>query len=260
MLSTSASYQLLVRDLTRTLSTTAQDPQVARETSYYKQAIVNVKSIDDFLADDRVFAYAMRAHGLEDMTYAKAFMRMVLEEGIDERDSFANTLTDRRYREFAEVFNFVRYGDTTTAFTRTQQGTVDRYLRQSLEISAGRENEGVRLALYFERRAGDIDTPIDILADRALLTVVQTALGIAPATSALDIDKQVEQLSHRLDVADFKDPQKLSAFLERFTTLWDVSNPRSAPQVPNVLATQPLEFGINANLLASLQGLKPAGR
>ena len=260
MLSTSASYTLLTRDLSRTLRIAADDPLVARETAYYRKNIARVKSIDDFLADNRLFTYAMRASGLGDMAYAKAFMRQVLEGGIDERTSFANTLADRRYREFVKVFNFARYGETTTAFDRTQQGTIDNYIRQSLEEDAGRSNEGVRLALYFSRRAEGINNAYDILADRALLTVVQTALGISPSTSSLDIDKQADQLSGRLDFTDFKDASKLNEFLERFTTLWDVNNPQSPPQVPGILASQPLEFGLNVNLLASLQNLNIRSR
>ena len=48
----------------------------------------------------------------------------------------------------------------------------------------------MRLALYFERKASGITSAYDILADPALLKVVQTALSIPPETGAQDIDKQ----------------------------------------------------------------------
>src|SRR5260221_14696157 len=98
----------------------------------------------------------MKASGMEDMTYAKAFMRKVLTEGTDDPKSFANTLTDPRYKTFAETFNFARSDATTTIFDRTRQGTVDGYVRQTLEEDAGQDNEGVRLALYFARNASRI--------------------------------------------------------------------------------------------------------
>jgi hypothetical protein len=98
----------------------------------------------------------MKAHGLGDMTYAKAFMEKVLEEGVD-AISFANSLSDKRYAEFAKTFNFKAFGEATTSFTKTQQGVVDKYLRQTLEEQAGDENQGVRLALYFQRKAETID-------------------------------------------------------------------------------------------------------
>ena len=65
----------------------------------------------------------------------------------------ANTLTDPRYLEFASTYDFDRYGSIATTFTKARQGTVDKYLRQTLEENEGAKNEGVRLALYFERKA-----------------------------------------------------------------------------------------------------------
>ena len=195
MLTTTASYRIIAGDLTRSLTTTAAKPQVSRASEYYLANIGNVKSIDDFLSDDRIFSYAMKAFGRQDMTYAKAFMRKVLTEGIDDRESFANGLADPRYHEFAETFNFTRYDAATTSFERTQTGTVDRYVRQTLEEDVGLNNEGVRLALYFERKIANVDSVYEILGDRALLAVVQTALGISAATGATDIDRQA-RLGH----------------------------------------------------------------
>jgi hypothetical protein len=207
-----------------------------------------------------VFAYAMKAYGLEDMTYAKAFMRKVLTEGVDDEKAFARGLTDPRYREFAEAFNFARYGGTATVFERTRQGTVDRYVRQTLEVDAGAQNEGVRLALYFERKAAGVESPYGLLADAALLKVTQTALQLPAATSAMDIEKQAELIAKRLDVADLKDPVKLKKFLNRFASLWELENPSSAPTTPAVLFAQPVEFGIGLGILNSLQALQRGGR
>ena len=67
MLSTTASYLLLSRDLQRSLNNIAEQPQNTRDIEYYQQNITNVKSIDDLLGDDRLYQFAMRAFGLEDM-------------------------------------------------------------------------------------------------------------------------------------------------------------------------------------------------
>ena len=260
MLTTVANFELITRDLDRTLKTTANEPVVARESEYYLANITKVKSIDDFLGDDRLFRFAMKAHGLGDMAYAKAFMRKALEGGVDDPESFANSLVDKRYRDFVEVFNFVRYGDTAIAFDRTQQGTVDRYVRQSLEESVGNTNEAVRLALYFERKAADINSPYDILADRALTQVVQTALGIPAMSSQQNIDRQAETILAKLDLEDFQDPAKVRDFTRRFAALWDTSNPTTSTPVPSIVIGGAIEFGISATLLSQLQGLKPGGR
>ncbi len=260
MLTTTLSYNLISRDLGRAIEQKANQSLVSREIEYYMANISNVKTIDEFVDDTRLFNFAMRAHGLSDMAYAKAFMVKVLEEGIDEPGSFANGLTDPRFREFAETFNFVRYNDATTAFDRTQQGTVDRYTRQALEEDAGAENPGVRLALYFERKASEVTSAFDILGDRALLEVVQTVFSLPTSMSVQSIDKQAEMIASRLDLEDLKDPAKVGELLERFTALWDVNNPQQAPSTPTVAIGQPLQFGLSSNLLASLQNLRLGGR
>jgi hypothetical protein len=259
VLTTLASYRVISKDLPRALSNTAAAPQVKRDSEYYLANIENVKSIDDFLANDRLFKYAAKAFGLGDMAYAKAFLRKVLTEGISKSDSFANTLSDPRYREFAEAFNFAQFGDTTTLFDVTKQGTVDRYVRQTLEENAGKDNDGVRLALYFQRKAPDITSPLELLADPALLKVAQTALGISASSSAMPLDRQVELIADRLDVEDLQDPAKLQSFLNRFASLWELSNPSASAPSPAILFSQPRELGVGASLLTSLQNLKLGG-
>ena len=260
MLTTTVSYNLIARDLGRAIEQKANQGLVSREIEYYLANISNVKTIDDFVDDSRLFNFAMRAHGLSDMAYARAFMVKVLEEGVDDPSSFANGLTDPRFREFATTFNFARYNEATTAFDRTQQGTVDRYTRQVLEEDAGAENPGVRLALYFERKASEISSAYDILGDRALLEVVQTVLNLPTSIASQSIDKQAAMIAARLDLEELKDPTKVSEFLERFTALWDINNPQQAASAPTVAIGQPLQFGLSANLLASLQNLRLGGR
>jgi hypothetical protein len=257
VINTLSSYQLITRDIERSLTQVEKQPMVSRETEYYLANIEKVKSIDEFMADDRLFQYAMKAHGLSDMSYAKAFIRKALEEGIETKDTFANKLTDARYKDFVSTFNFVRHGENTTVFDRTRQGTVDRYLRQTLEEDAGRQNEGVRLALYFERKAPSVTNYYEILADTALAKVVRTALGFPEALAQADIDKQAAMIEARLDLEDLKDPDKLGEMLTRFATLWEIDNPSAAPQSSiSVLFTQQPEFGISTDVLFALQRLK----
>ena len=86
---------------------------------YYRANIGKVKTVDDLVDDNRLFTYVMKAAGLEEMTYARAFMKKVLESDLTDADSFANQLTDRRYRDFAAKFNFNTEGKVST-FTDIQ--------------------------------------------------------------------------------------------------------------------------------------------
>ena len=187
---TYTSYKAVARSLPTTLSRTAATPSVARETAYYNSKISDVRTIEDFVKDDRLLTYAMKAWGLEDMTYAKGLVKKVLQGGVDNPNSLANRLSGGRFRDFAKTFNFNSYGPATTAFDTVTKTTPENYVRQELEKTSGESNEGVRLALYFQRKAPTITSAFSILADRSLLKVVQTVFDIPAAVSAGSIDGQ----------------------------------------------------------------------
>lgn len=222
--STFSTYTLISKNLTRTLELTQKEPVVARETKYYEENISNIKSIEDFVGDTRIFNYAMTAFGLEDMAFAKAYMRKVLEGGIEDKDSFANRLNDDRFVQFVETFNFAKTGEATTQSSTVKQPVVDKHIRQTLEVEQGNDNEGVRLALYFQRAAPDAKSAYSILADPALLEVVQTVFGIPSEMSNADIDRQAAYIDKVMDVEDLQDPAKLDTLIKRFTVMYDAEN------------------------------------
>lgn len=411
MTDTLTRYRLIAKDLPASLSRKAAEPTVAREIAYYEAHIGQVKSVDDLLGDQRLYAYAMKAYGLEDMTYAKAFMRKVLEEGAASAASFANRLADDRYTAFAKAFSFgqgvtatgadpARFGEQaraaslsapklladsydfsgraeasflvesrldattmqsvtirinaqtlagqvanpakvtpaeiavavaaqieasalkgkvqaglaadgslffeTTALTdlgadgayggtgrdvdtlvnaggpnrtltirnaplsanRTAvdvgfgtdlgpdsmaQAVTQAYLRQSLESEAGDADTGVRLALYFARKASTIASAYDILGDAALSQVANTVIGL-PATSGAAtseaLAKRAQLIADKIDIASFRDPAKLDAFVRRFAAIWDAqNNTASAP----ILALFTGTGSLDAETLQSVQ-------
>ncbi|CAO4141075.1 DUF1217 domain-containing protein [Methylorubrum aminovorans] len=418
MTDTLTSYRLIAKDLTASLKRKAAEPSVARETAYYEANIGRVKTVDDFLGDQRLYTYAMKAYGLEEMTYAKAFMRKVLEEGAASSASFANRLADDRYTAFAKAFSFgqgvtvkgtdpARFGlpavaaslsapkrladtydfsgraeasflvesriDATTtqsvtvrlnaktlagqvadlskvtpaeiaaavaaqidasalkgkvqaglaadgslffqttaltdfgadgraggtgldADTLVNAGGTNRsltirnaplsaadklatdvgfgtdlgpdalaqtvtqaYLRQSLESEAGDADTGVRLALYFARKAPTLTSAYDILGDAALSQVANTVIGL-PATSGAAtseaLARRADLIAKKIDVASLKDPGKLDAFVRRFAAIWDAqNNTASAP----VLALFTGSGGIDAEMLMNRQAARIGG-
>lgn len=53
MVSTYLGYDTVVRNLKQSLTRVARQPDVARNASYYKENIGKVKTVDDFLKNDR---------------------------------------------------------------------------------------------------------------------------------------------------------------------------------------------------------------
>ena len=180
-------------------------------------------------------------------------------EGVSDKESFANKLTDERFRTFAEAFNFEQFGDATTSFSSVQQGVVDMYVRQTLEDKEGEDNTGVQLGLYFERKASSITTAMELLGDPALAEVARTLAGIPDEAAGADLDVQAAMIEERIDIEDLQDPEKVKELLVRFTALWDLDNQNISASVPNVLLSGNPLVSMDEGLLMSLQGLKLGG-
>lgn len=173
MVSTYLSYDLIVRDIKSTLKRTASDAQVERESAYYEKNIGKITTVDEFLDDYRLYSFAMKAHGLEDMTYAKAFMKKVLESDLTDENSYANKLTDDRYRNFAAAFSF----SSATKIPQTEAQSDEMIGLYNATLA----NNDERLAAetrYYEAMV-DRTTNVDsFLRDDRLRDYVLTAYGI----------------------------------------------------------------------------------
>lgn len=230
---------------------------VKNETAYYLANIGSVRSIDDLMANSRLYNYALASYGLDPSTQDKDMIRKVLEGGVSDPQSLANTIEDKRYAAFATAFDFEAYGENATTYNSSQQPVVDKYMRQTLEEDAGQNNEGVRLALYFQRKAPTLTNWYEVLADKALASVVRTAFALPDSFASADIDKQVKLFESKFDIADFADPAKLTKFITRFTSLYEISNPTSSAQSSvGVLFAQPTTIGVSTDLLMAMQKLR----
>ena len=261
LLSTTASYLAVSNNLTRLQTSTEAQPQVANDTAYYLANIGKVMSISDLVGNYRLFTYAMKAYGLEDMSYAKGLMTKILQGGVTSTSALANTLDNANYKAFATAFDFVGKGSTVTQSTAATTGTVSKYVEQTLEDSQGTSNQGVQLALYFQRAASSVTNVYGLLADPDLLKVVQTAFGL-PASASADIDSEAATLSKVINISDLQDPAKVQKLAERFTAMWDVDGNNTssdASSVTQIFAGSSTSTGFSSDLLLSLQGLQLGG-
>jgi hypothetical protein len=260
MISTSVRYQTITTNLARTKALIEKDPTVKRETEYFKANISKVTSIDEFLKNDRLYKYAMKAYGLEDMAFGKGLIKKLLQEGVTNPMSMANKMTNPLYKEFATAFNFASKGEAATWDPSVATQTVERYVQTTLETKEGNENQGVQLAMYFKRKASSVKTSMSLLADKALLKFVQTTFGIPEAASRADLDIQVRNLEKYLKVADLQDPKKVDKLIQRFSAMWDVSNASTTTVAPVLtLFGQTEEPGISVDLMMSIAKLRLGG-
>ncbi len=231
MISTTAAYLALADNLQRQQAATAAEGDVKSATNYYLANIGKVKTVSQFVDNYQLFSYAMKAFGLQDMTYAKGLMTRVLNGGVASSSALANTLSDPRYRAFATAFNFAANGASTTTAAAATTGTTAKYIEQTLEDTQAKSNQGVSNALYFTRHASSITSVYGLLADPTMLSVVETAYGISPTLGQSDIDTQAALLTKVVPIADLQDPAKVSKIVSRYTAQYDVASADSATNV-----------------------------
>ena len=204
MTSTYVSFQLYAHDLSRSLSRTASRPDVARDTKYYQDNIGKVTSVDQFLKDRRLFSIAMKAHGLDDMTYATAFMRKVLESNLDDTKSFANKLADKRYAEFAKEFNFTTTGTVRQNLTYAQD---DIQLDDMTELySEHRIKQGVAAsteAQYYQAKIPTLTSVDDLIANQRLFSFALISAASIPTIAS-------ESLVRSVLTSDLSDPNSVA--------------------------------------------------
>lgn len=209
--------------------TDAKKSLITADTKKYIEAIGQARKLEDVLASDTITQYALTAFGLDKEGVTSDQLRKILTSDLGDPKSYANSLKDSRYVELAQSFNFDPSGVVTTVADSVQRpalrlSTENKYLLSVMEEKAGETSEGARLALYFLRQAPTLTTPLRLLADKAILEVVKTALGLPNQLSSLDVDRQVAIIEKKLDVKDLQDPQKLDKFIARFAALYDMNN------------------------------------
>jgi len=223
MTTTTSAYLAVSQNLSRYQAMTAAEPAVKSATAYYEANIGGVTSIKDFVDNYRLLSYALDAYGLGDQINNTALVTQVLQGGVSNPKSLANTLSNSNWKAFAAAFNFVDGGSSASSASAVQTTTSD-YAEQQLESDQGAQNGiGVQLALYFQRVAPTVNNEYGILADPNLLEVAQTIFGLSPSTSAESLSTQAQTLSQLMPVSDLQDPAKLKQLTERFTAMYDLT-------------------------------------
>lgn len=245
---------------------TADEKKLAEEEAkYYSLQMQKVETVKDFLSDPRLVAFVLTATGIDTASVDAEFMAKVFTSDLNDPDSFVNQQADRSFRKIVASFNFNAEGKvekSNDAQIQSRRGiyeTLDSYVRQMMEEEAGNDNAGVRLALYFERKAATISNPYDILADDALFEVFKVVFQLPDEIGSADIDAQAKLIERYLDLKDLQDPEKVSKMIVKFSVLYDMDNQTTVNPALAVLSNSG-SAGIGADLMMSLAQLRTGGR
>ena len=210
--------------------------QAQKDATAYQEAIPGIDSVSDLLANRKMIDFVLVAKGLDPKKVSTEFLKKIFASDLNNPKSFVNTQSDSRFAEIVSSFNFDSKGNVARLSmmgpqTRDQlRETQTNYLQQSLEQQQGETNPGVRLALYFKRKAGEISSAYDILADKALSEVFRTTFNLPDSMAAMPIDQQAKFVDKFMKIKDLSDPAKVTKLLDRFSAMYDVKNSQSTGQ------------------------------
>ncbi|MGF9562663.1 DUF1217 domain-containing protein [Neorhizobium sp. JUb45] len=229
------------------------------ETKYYSEKMLSIKTASEFIADDRLVKVLLTAYDVDPDTVDEDFLKQVFASDLDDPKSFVNQQTNTVWAEILGTFNFDTSGklakrdDGATVQTQGKiLATENLYNRQTLEEEQGENNNGVRLALYFERMSKSITSAYDILGDTALLEFFRTSFSLPEEFSNMDLDKQAELVKKYMNLEDLTDPDLVQKMVNKFTALYDLENSDSSSSALSILTGDSSSAGISADLLYSM--------
>ncbi|MDM9626610.1 DUF1217 domain-containing protein [Rhizobium sp. S152] len=207
----------------------------------FAKGMAEVKSLDDFLDNKDLTNLVLKANGLDPTKYTAETLKKIFTSDPSDPKSYLNTEAESKFQEIVADFNFDTDGDLTRSKigaiqnVGAEERTEKSYIQQTLETQQGETNDGVRLALYFSRKAPSVTSIYTLLGDQALFQLVQTAYSLPSGFSNMDVDKQADNLKKFINIEDLQDPKKVDKLVRRFTALYDVQNSSSTSAALTIL-------------------------
>jgi hypothetical protein len=249
---TGLSAQMLYRTtqatFDRQFQTYAKQPLVERQVQYFRDTAPTKLSAKDVLDDWQLRQFILQSFGLEELQNSRALVERILTDDLDSEDALVWRMNDPRFVRMATTLRFDQ-GVGKLQFPSVVEDIVGRFRTNGFEAQIGDQNLAVRQAMYFERRAPDLQNVYQILGDKALRDVAVTAAGLPQETARMDIDKQAKLLSESLDVAKLKDPAYVEDYVQRYLARVDAAAGPSTAQAGILQLFQPIGGGGGLNLL-----------
>ncbi|MFT3730158.1 MAG: DUF1217 domain-containing protein [Hyphomicrobium sp.] len=160
------------------------------EATYYQANIGNITSVDQLLANPRLYDVAVRSYGIDPDLMSKSTIRAVLTSDLSDSNSTANTMGSA-YQTLAKAFNFNTDGSVngTAQSSANISTTVYQYFNATgTGSTAAAESYKIQ---YFKSAISSVTSADDLINNYALYDVALTAVGLTPATASKTLIKQV---------------------------------------------------------------------
>lgn len=257
-------WRVFEKNADRQFETFQKSPEIVRNMDYFLENIESADSAEKLVNDRKLLAVALGAYGLEDEIDKKAFIKKILVEGTEFNDSFANRLSDTRWRQFAKGFGYGNFTGSQVGIESFREQTANNYLERAFEVSVGEVDTDMRLAMNFRREVtriaegANVETVgwFQIMGQSPLRLVMEGALGLPSSIGTSDIDQQKELFERKAEQffggkspAIFKDPVKVEDALRRFFLQSEIQNGPTA-STPGSAALSLLNGGVSGGAIS----------
>lgn len=161
------------------------------EATYYQANIGNITSVDQLMANPRLYDVAVRSYGINPDLISKSTIRAVLTSDLSDPNSVANTLNNSSYQALAAAFNF----NTDGSVNGTAQSAANTATTVYQYFNATGTNASTQAAdyktQYYKSNIGTVSNVDDFLANNALVDVALTAFGLTPSLTSRTLLRQV---------------------------------------------------------------------
>ncbi|NPD17512.1 DUF1217 domain-containing protein [Xinfangfangia sp. D13-10-4-6] len=219
-------------------------PVNQREANYFRDNIGKVTSADDLVSDRRLLKVALSAFGLEQDINAKAFIKKVLSDGVDNPKDLANRLADKSYKSLSESFGLSGLELPNTIEDGFADEILEKYHYRQFESAIGESNSSYRLALNTERELARISSlPVSedtkwymILGSKPLRAVFEKSFGFSSGFGNISIDQQLSSLKGKAQsvfgnsgVTQFSDTAKVEKLIRNYLIRESLSVSQMSP-------------------------------
>jgi hypothetical protein len=105
---------------------------------------------------------------------------------------------------------------TSTAFINQ---VVSLFTQAEFQQVVGNTSNTLREALYAQQQLPNVTNWYQVIGDPALADVIQTVLGLPSSFGQVNVDQQAQLLGAKMNIADFQNPTKVSALLDKFVAM-----------------------------------------
>ncbi len=224
-----AGWRFLERTQATQQAAFEKGPALAREIAYFEEKIGSVASAADLVADRRLLKVALGAFGLSGEIDKKAFVRKVLESGVEDPASLANRLSEPGFKRMAAAFGFGDAGGARTGEAGFAAGIVAAYKTRAFEAAVGETSNDMRLAMNFRREMAELSKGAEggswysVIGSTPLRQVIEKAYGLPKAFGQIDVDRQRDMLRDKTstlfgtaNLTAFADPANVEKVINRF--------------------------------------------